>query len=42
MSSHTAKTNFSEYSQQALEQLKKGAFLTVKSGDETNTMTIGW
>ena len=42
MSNHTAKSAFSEYSQQALEQLKKGAFLTVKSGDETNTMTIGW
>ena len=42
MSNHTIKATFSQYSQQALEQLKKGAFLTVKSGDETNTMTIGW
>jgi len=25
-----------------LEQLKKGAFLTVKSGDKVNTMTIAW
>ncbi|MDN5331949.1 MAG: hypothetical protein PWP45_1174 [Tepidanaerobacteraceae bacterium] len=25
-----------------LEQLKKGAFLTVKSGDMVNTMTIAW
>ncbi|TYP57464.1 flavin reductase family protein [Thermosediminibacter litoriperuensis] len=25
-----------------LEQLKKGAFLTVKSGDTINTMTIAW
>lgn len=25
-----------------LDQLKNGAFLTVKSGDKVNTMTIGW
>lgn len=25
-----------------LDQIKKGAFLTVKSGDDVNTMTIGW
>ena len=25
-----------------VEQLKKGAFLTVKSGDRVNTMTIAW
>ncbi|MDX2441801.1 MAG: hypothetical protein QNK40_14795 [Desulfobacterales bacterium] len=22
--------------------IKKGAFLTLKAGEETNTMTIGW
>ena len=26
----------------AMEQIKKGAFLTVKSGEAINTMTIGW
>ena len=26
----------------AMEQIKKGAFLTVKSGQARNTMTIGW
>ncbi len=26
----------------AMEQIKKGAFLTVKSGNGINTMTIGW
>ena len=25
-----------------MDQIKKGAFLTVKSGDVINTMTIGW
>lgn len=36
------RIKFNEYSTVALEQLKKGAFLTVKDGDEVNTMTIGW
>jgi len=26
----------------AVKRIKKGAFLTVKSGDRLNTMTIGW
>ena len=26
----------------AMEQIKKGAFLTVKSSNAINTMTIGW
>ena len=26
----------------AMTQIKKGAFLTVKSGEAINTMTIGW
>lgn len=34
--------NFNDYSKEALEQLIKGAFLTVKDGEEVNTMTIGW
>ena len=29
-------------SPKAMEQIKKGAFLTVKSGNGLNTMTIGW
>ena len=28
--------------QKAMVQIKKGAFLTVKSGEVINTMTIGW
>jgi len=28
--------------QQAVTQIKNGAFLTVKSGEAINTMTIGW
>lgn len=36
------RINFNEYSSEALEQLKKGAFLTVKNEDEVNTMTIAW
>lgn len=36
------RINFNEYSTGALEQLKKGAFLTVKDGEKVNTMTIGW
>jgi flavin reductase (DIM6/NTAB) family NADH-FMN oxidoreductase RutF len=31
-----------EISKEAMAIIKKGAFLTVKSGDELNTMTIGW
>ena len=27
---------------EAMDQIKKGAFLTVKSGEAINTMTIGW
>ncbi|MBR6765766.1 MAG: flavin reductase [Clostridia bacterium] len=34
---------FGDLSKETLEQLSgKGAFLTVKSGDKVNTMTIGW
>lgn len=33
---------YNEMSKDMLEQLPKGAFLTVKSGGKLNTMTIGW
>ncbi len=34
---------YGEFAQKTLEQLsQKGVFLTVKSGDKVNTMTIGW
>lgn len=35
--------NFMEHLERGMECLRtKGAFLTVKSGDKVNTMTIGW
>ena len=34
--------NYNENLEKVLSQIKKGAFLTVKSGDKINTMTIGW
>lgn len=36
------RVDFNQYSSEALEQLRRGAFLTVKAGDKVNTMTIGW
>lgn len=36
------KIKFNEHSKEALEQIIRGAFLTVKEGDKVNTMTIGW
>ena len=33
---------FNEQSQAFIEQLQKGAFLTVKNKDQINTMTIAW
>lgn len=36
------EVDFANASKDFLEQLKKGAFLTVKDGDKVNTMTIGW
>jgi len=33
---------YTEYTGEMLKQLEKGAFLTVKTEDEINTMTIGW
>jgi len=34
--------NFTELSKELLDQLQKGAFLTVKAGEKVNTMTIAW
>ncbi|MDD2573742.1 MAG: flavin reductase family protein [Bacillota bacterium] len=36
------ETDFTKISAEVLEQLQKGAFLTVSDGERTNTMTIGW
>lgn len=36
------EVDFTKVSGEVLEQLKKGAFLTVSDGERTNTMTIGW
>lgn len=33
---------YNEMSKEMVNQLEKGAFLTVKGDDEINTMTIGW
>ncbi|MCT4565656.1 MAG: flavin reductase family protein [Maledivibacter sp.] len=33
---------YNEMSKEMLDQLQRGAFLTVKGGGELNTMTIGW
>lgn len=33
---------FDEYAPKTIQQLPKGAFLTVKDGERVNTMTIGW
>jgi flavin reductase (DIM6/NTAB) family NADH-FMN oxidoreductase RutF len=34
--------HYTQYLPQLLEQLPKGAFLTVRDGEKLNTMTIGW
>ena len=36
------QVTFQELSQDYLNQLVKGAFLTVKHAGKVNTMTIGW
>jgi flavin reductase (DIM6/NTAB) family NADH-FMN oxidoreductase RutF len=36
------EVNIAEVSGKIIEQLPKGVFLTVKEGDNVNTMTIGW
>ena len=33
---------YMEIAQEAISKIKRGAFLTVKSADAQNTMTIGW
>lgn len=34
--------NYYEFTPEMLEQLPRGAFLSVRVGDKINTMTIGW
>jgi flavin reductase (DIM6/NTAB) family NADH-FMN oxidoreductase RutF len=34
--------NYMSIAEDAINKIKKGAFLTVKAGDALNTMTIGW
>lgn len=36
------EVKYQDYANLFLERLPKGAFLTIKAGDELNTMTIGW
>jgi len=36
------EVNYYEFTPQMLEQLPRGAFLSVRAGDKINTMTIGW
>ena len=36
------ETDYMKDADDIMAKIKKGAFLTVKSGDEINTMTIGW
>jgi flavin reductase (DIM6/NTAB) family NADH-FMN oxidoreductase RutF len=36
------RIDYMAVAQQAVTQIKNGAFLTVKSGEAINTMTIGW
>jgi flavin reductase (DIM6/NTAB) family NADH-FMN oxidoreductase RutF len=36
------EVDYKEVSREIMEQLPKGAFLTVKNGDNVNTMTIAW
>lgn len=36
------ETDYKEFSREIMEQLPEGAFLTVKSGERVNTMTIAW
>ena len=36
------KIDYMAVAEKVMDQIKKGAFLTVKAGDRLNTMTIGW
>ncbi|NLB53543.1 MAG: flavin reductase family protein [Syntrophomonadaceae bacterium] len=38
----TKNIRYNEFIQETLTQLPRGSFLTVKAGEKTNTMTIGW
>lgn len=33
---------YNQYAPETIQQLPKGAFLTVRDGEKVNTMTIGW
>lgn len=36
------KLHYNQFSKEFLDQISKGAFLSVRLNDELNTMTIGW
>jgi len=36
------KVDYMSVAEKVIDQIKRGAFLTVKAGDNLNTMTIGW
>ena len=36
------KVDYMSVAEKVIDQIKRGAFLTVKAGDNQNTMTIGW
>jgi flavin reductase (DIM6/NTAB) family NADH-FMN oxidoreductase RutF len=36
------KVDYMSVAQQVMNQIKKGVFLTVKAGDQLNSMAIGW
>ncbi len=36
------KVDYMAVAERLIDQIKKGAFLTVKAGEQLNTMTIGW
>lgn len=36
------KVDYMSVAEESIKQIKKGAFLTVKAGNDLNTMTIGW
>jgi flavin reductase (DIM6/NTAB) family NADH-FMN oxidoreductase RutF len=36
------RIDYMSVAEKLMDQIKKGAFLTVRAGEQTNTMTIGW
>ena len=36
------RVDYMEVSEEAMDQIRVGAFITVKAGEALNTMTIGW